>query len=75
MGKSEDDYEHVNDRPGHDMRYAIDSSKLRNELGWQPKYGDFSEGLKQTIGWYKQNEAWWKPQKSATEAKYTEIGR
>jgi dTDP-glucose 4,6-dehydratase len=75
MGKSKDDYEHVNDRPGHDMRYAIDSSKLRNELGWQPKYGDFSEGLKQTIGWYKQNEAWWKPQKSATEAKYTEIGR
>jgi dTDP-glucose 4,6-dehydratase len=75
MGKNKDGYEHVNDRPGHDLRYAIDSSKLRNELGWQPKYGDFREGLKQTIEWYKQNEGWWKPQKSATEAKYTELGR
>jgi dTDP-glucose 4,6-dehydratase len=75
MDKPKNDYEHVNDRPGHDLRYAIDSSKLRNELGWQPKYGDFREGLKQTIDWYKQNENWWKPQKVETEAKYTEIGR
>jgi dTDP-glucose 4,6-dehydratase len=75
MDKDQSGYEHVNDRPGHDLRYAIDSSKLRNELGWQPKYTDFREGLKQTIEWYKTNEAWWQPQKAETEAKYTELGR
>lgn len=75
MGKNPDDFEHVNDRPGHDLRYAIDSTKLRNELGWNPKYTDFEQGLKDTIEWYKQNEAWWKPQKQATEAKYQELGR
>jgi dTDP-glucose 4,6-dehydratase len=75
MGKDKNDYEHVSDRPGHDLRYAIDSGKLRSELGWQPKYGDFRHGLMQTIEWYKQNEDWWKPQKSATEAKYKEMGR
>ena len=75
MGKDLNDYDHVNDRPGHDMRYAIDSSKLRNDLGWTPKYTDFDEGLKATIEWYKQNESWWKPQKAETEAKYQELGR
>lgn len=75
MGKDPSDYEHVNDRPGHDLRYAIDASKLINEMGWQPKYTDFHEGLKATIDWYKQNEAWWKPQKQATEDKYKELGR
>lgn len=75
MGKDPSDYDHVNDRPGHDKRYAIDSSKIRNELGWQPKYTDFKEGLMQTIEWYKANESWWKPQKEATEAKYKELGR
>jgi dTDP-glucose 4,6-dehydratase len=75
MGKGPKDYDHVNDRPGHDLRYAIDASKLINELGWQPKYTDFREGLKDTIDWYKTNEAWWQPQKQATEAKYKELGR
>ena len=75
MGKDNTDYDHVNDRPGHDMRYAIDSSKLRSELGWQPKYTDFRAGLADTIKWYQDNEAWWKPQKEATEAKYKELGR
>jgi dTDP-glucose 4,6-dehydratase len=75
MGKNKGDYEHVSDRPGHDLRYAIDSSKLRKELGWQPKYGDFKAGLEQTIEWYKQNEDWWKPQKAQTESKYKELGR
>jgi dTDP-glucose 4,6-dehydratase len=75
MGKPTDWYDHVNDRPGHDLRYAIDSSKLRQELGWQPKYTDFRDGLANTIDWYKQNESWWKPQKAATEAKYKELGR
>ncbi|HET9721994.1 MAG TPA: dTDP-glucose 4,6-dehydratase [Candidatus Saccharimonadales bacterium] len=75
MGKNKDDYEPVPDRPGHDLRYAIDSTKIRQELGWQPKYTDFREGLRQTIDWYKANEAWWKPQKAETEAKYKELGR
>lgn len=75
MDKSKTDYEHVNDRPGHDMRYAIDSTKLQAELGWQPKYTDFRKGLADTIDWYKKNESWWKPQKEATEAKYQELGR
>lgn len=70
MGKDAKDYEHVADRPGHDMRYAIDSTKLRNELGWTPQFTDFESGLKETIDWYVQNEAWWKPQKAETEAKY-----
>lgn len=74
MNKSSSDYEHVTDRPGHDMRYAIDSTKLRNELGWMPKFTDFEQGLKSTIDWYTNNEAWWKPQKEATEAKYQKAG-
>jgi dTDP-glucose 4,6-dehydratase len=74
MGKDPSDYEHVNDRPGHDMRYAIDSTKLRTELGWAPQYTDFEAGLKATIDWYAQNEDWWKPQKQETEAKYSKAG-
>lgn len=70
MGKDEKDYEHVADRPGHDMRYAIDSTKLRTELGWKPQFTNFESGLKDTIDWYAKNEAWWKPQKAETEAKY-----
>lgn len=75
MGKNASDYDHVADRPGHDMRYAIDASKLQTELGWEPKFTDFEAGLKDTIEWYKQNEAWWKPQKQTTEEKYKELGR
>jgi dTDP-glucose 4,6-dehydratase len=72
--KDENDFEHVNDRPGHDMRYAIDSTKLRTELDWKPKFTDFIAGLEDTINWYKENEAWWKPQKEATEKKYKKGG-
>ncbi len=75
MGKDLSDYDHVNDRPGHDLRYAIDSTKLRNELGWQPKFTNFESGLKETIEWYKENESWWKPQKNETEQKYKGMGR
>lgn len=75
LGQPTDAYDHVNDRPGHDMRYAIDSSKLRSELGWTPQFTDFEAGLSATIDWYKQNEAWWKPQKQATEEKYQKAGQ
>jgi len=70
LGHAEDAYEHVTDRAGHDRRYAIDSSKLRAELGWTPTYVDFAAGLSATIDWYRENEGWWRPQKGATEAKY-----
>src|SRR3989344_588281 len=75
MGKSQDDYESVSDRPGHDLRYAIDWGKIRTELGWEPKYTNFRAGLSNTIMWYKQNRDWWKPQKEQTESKYKELGR
>ena len=51
--------EFVEDRPGHDIRYSLDSSRIR-KLGWKPKYS-FSDGLKETIEWYLENEWWWKP--------------
>ena len=75
LGRPRDGYEHVNDRPGHDLRYAIDSTKLRRELGWAPRYSDFEAGLAATIGWYQANEDWWRPQKAATEAKYATQGQ
>jgi dTDP-glucose 4,6-dehydratase len=59
LGKSEDLIRFVLDRPGHDRRYAIDSSKLRNEIGWKPLY-EFEGGLLQTIDWYRRNGWWWK---------------
>lgn len=75
MGKASSDYDNVNDRPGHDARYAIDATKIQTELGWQPKYTDFRAGLADTIKWYQENQAWWQPAKAATEAKYQELGR
>ena len=70
MGRAAGDYDHVTDRPGHDRRYAIDWSRLRDELGWQPRYRDFRSGLAATIDWYRAHEDWWRPHKSATEARY-----
>jgi dTDP-glucose 4,6-dehydratase len=75
MGKDKNDYEHVNDRPGHDQRYAIDSTKLRTELGWEPQYTNLREGLKATIDWYTENEEWWKAEKAKVEAAYAEKGQ
>lgn len=75
MGKPKDAYEHVNDRPGHDQRYAIDSTKLRNELGWIPRYTNLREGLQATIDWYTQNTDWWKAEKEAVEANYAKQGQ
>ncbi len=75
MGQPADAYDHVTDRAGHDLRYAIDSTKLRDELGWRPAYPDFESGLAATIDWYRANEAWWRPMKQATEAKYARTGQ
>ncbi len=75
MGEPKDAYDHVTDRAGHDLRYAIDSSKLRTELGWMPSYGDFESGLAATIQWYRDNEAWWAPAKDGVEAFYASKGQ
>ena len=75
MGADPDGFDHVPDRPGHDQRYANDSAKIRTELGWQPRYGDFRAGLAGTIDWYRHNEWWWKQHKDATEARYRQLGR
>ena len=75
MGYAEDDFDWVRDRPGHDRRYAIDSSKLRRELGWMPVHTDFDEGLAATIAWYGEHREWWQGAKEATEAKYKAQGQ
>jgi dTDP-glucose 4,6-dehydratase len=75
MDKPADGFEFVPDRPGHDLRYAIDATKLQTELGWEPTFTDFREGLGQTIGWYTEHSKWWQAAKEAAEARYRELGR
>lgn len=75
MGQPADAFDHVTDRAGHDLRYAIDSTKLRTELGWRPTYSDFESGLERTIAWYREHEDWWRPHKDAVEAKYAAQGQ
>ena len=59
MGKLKDNYEYAENRPGHDTRYSLDSSKIRNNLGWKPTV-NFDSGLNETINWYLENRDWWK---------------
>ncbi|WP_347353893.1 dTDP-glucose 4,6-dehydratase [Intrasporangium sp.] len=75
MGRPADWFEHVPDRPGHDLRYAIDSTKLRAETDWTPRYGNLRAGLAQTIEWYRANPDWWTAAKAAAEQSYARIGR
>ena len=75
MGHPADAYDHVTDRAGHDLRYAIDSTKLRTKLGWKPEFSKFESGLVDTIQWYRDNEAWWAPSKDMTEAFYASKGQ
>jgi dTDP-glucose 4,6-dehydratase len=74
MGRDPDDFDYVVDRVGHDLRYAIDPTALCNELDWAPKHTDFTEGLRATIDWYRENEPWWGPLKATVEARYEEWG-
>lgn len=75
FGLPENAFDHVTDRPGHDQRYAIDSTRLRTELGWEPRFTDFESGLAATVKWYRENESWWRPQKAVTEARYAAQSR
>ena len=70
MDLSPDAFDHVPDRAGHDLRYAIDPTPLREELGWRPAHTDFEAGLRDTIAWYRDNESWWGPLKDQVEARY-----
>ena len=69
MKASEEMIEYVKDRPGHDFRYAMDYSKAKKDLGWQPQI-DFNQGLGKTVDWYKNNKAWWKKIKSGEYLEY-----
>jgi dTDP-glucose 4,6-dehydratase len=69
LGKTEDSIEFVKDRPGHDRRYAVEWSKIKNELGWEPQ-GNFDELLKITVEWYKENATWWKDVKNGEYKNY-----
>ncbi|MFN3600784.1 MAG: dTDP-glucose 4,6-dehydratase [Dietzia sp.] len=65
-------FDHVTDRPGHDLRYAIDASATRGELGWEPQHTDLRDGLQRTIDWYRDNRDWWEPVKERVEARYAQ---
>ena len=75
LGRGEDELDFVTDRAGHDRRYAIDSTRLRTELGWEPRFRDFEAGLAATVEWYRSHEDWWRPHKAATEAAYAAKGQ
>lgn len=75
MGRDADDYDLVAERAGHDLRYAIDATRLRTELGWRPEHPDLEEGLARTVEWYLAHEDWWRPMKQATEARYRAAGQ
>ncbi|WP_336819466.1 dTDP-glucose 4,6-dehydratase [Gordonia sp. MMO-8] len=72
LGQPRDAFDFVTDRAGHDRRYAIDSTRLRTELGWTPAYTDFSAGLAATIDWYRTHSDWWADVKDGVELSYAQ---
>ncbi|QTU83111.1 dTDP-glucose 4,6-dehydratase [Carnobacteriaceae bacterium zg-C25] len=75
MGQPKDAYDHVTDRAGHDLRYAIDATKLRQELGWVPQFTDFKSGLADTIAWYQNYPEYWQNEKAKVEQFYASKGQ
>ncbi len=75
MGQPSDSFDFVTDRPGHDLRYAIDSTKLRTDLEWQPRYTSFAEGIAATIDWYTEHRTWWENDKQSVEEFYSAQGQ
>jgi dTDP-glucose 4,6-dehydratase len=75
MGCDPEAFDRVPDRAGHDLRYAIDPTVLQDELSWKPANSDFTEGLRATVGWYRDNESWWGPLKDGVEERYAERGQ
>jgi len=75
MGQPNDSFDFVTDRPGHDLRYAIDSTKLRTDLEWQPRYTSFAEGIAATIDWYTEHRTWWENDKQPVEEFYRAQGQ
>lgn len=75
LGQPDDAFEHVTDRAGHDLRYAIDSTRIRAELGWAPSYTKFETGLANTIDWYREHVEWWRSMKEAVERVYQTQGQ
>ncbi len=73
--RAEDEIDYVTDRAGHDLRYAIDATRLRTELGWVPTYPDFDAGLADTVRWYADHEQWWRPVKTGVESAYAARGQ
>jgi dTDP-glucose 4,6-dehydratase len=69
LGEDKSKIEYVSDRPGHDRRYAVDTTKIKLELGWQPQV-EFLDGLREMVNWYKNNETWWKKLKSGEYLEY-----
>jgi dTDP-glucose 4,6-dehydratase len=71
MSKGEEMIEFVQDRKGHDKRYAINFSKIKNELGWEPQIS-FLDGMQKMVAWYQENQEWWKKVKSGEYQNYYE---
>lgn len=75
MYQPQNAFDWVKDRPGHDLRYAIDATKLQQELGWRPQFTNFASGLQQTIDWYSSHQSWWQAEKKAVERAYQKNGQ